>query len=399
MQIVYGRHTDPTQCVRLCTHQLSLNTYPPRLVLAFCGGKHPPQKILETIRSELGHAPVVGGAAAGAITRQGFGYSGFELALGVFTAEDSVPSYVSTHSLRTGEESAGTNLGRQVRELASEEAVVLLLYDSVLANAPLRLHPASSLVEGFYKGLGDRSVQLIGAGLLTDMNLSDGWILDGDAVCKHSAVAIIFPPDIRARSVIMHGCRPVSTFMEITRVEGAEVFELDGKPALQVLEQMLGITLGSSNAHNLSLLATLGRKFGDPYTPFDEKDYVNRLILRANRETGSITIFEPDFKAHTRVQIMARDNNLMLASVEQGVKQIGRDLDGKDVMMSLYIDCAGRASARSGASVEEADVALKASETMGPLLGFYSGVEIAPLTHRSFPLDWTAVFSTLYYRR
>ena len=155
----------------------------------------------------------------------------------------------------------------------------------------------------------------------------------------------------------MHGCRPVSTFMEITRIDGAEVYELDGRPALTVIERMLGLPLGGSRGHELTLTATLGEKQGDPFAPYDENAYVNRLILRANPETGSVTLFEQDFARGTRVQIMSRDNSLMLESVQRGVDgDEPGDRRARTRCSALYIDCAGRGSARSGAPVEEAEL-------------------------------------------
>ncbi len=186
--------------------------------------------------------------------------------------------------------------------------------------------------------------------------------------------------------------------MEITRVEGAEVFELDGQPAVEVLERQLGMRLGTSSAHDLSLIATLGQKHGDPFAPYDENAYVNRLILRANPSTGSITIFEPDFKPATRVQIMTRDNGLMIESVRDGSLEMSRQIAGRDAVLALYIDCAGRGSARSGAAVEEAEVMLETFDAPVPLIGFYSGVEIAPVNGRSRSLDWTAVLTVLHRR-
>ncbi|MEQ9125062.1 MAG: FIST C-terminal domain-containing protein, partial [Alphaproteobacteria bacterium] len=109
-----------------------------------------------------------------------------------------------------------------------------------------------------------------------------------------------------------------------------------------------------------------------------------------------------DFAVGDRVQIMARDNGLMLDSVREGVAGVARRVQGRRILMSLYIDCAGRASARSGAAEEEAEIALRASASLGPFLGFYSGVEIAPVGRAagaaSSPLDWTAVMSALYWR-
>lgn len=352
--------------------------------------------------ARFGDCPVVGGAAAGAISREGYGYSGFELILAVFEAGDPTPVYAMTRRLAEGEHAAGEALGRQISNRLADDSVVALFYDSVAEPGAVRLHPAAPFVRGFYDGVGDRPLHVVGGGLLTDMNLDDGWVFLGDDVAKHAAIALVFPPEIGAETEIMHGCRPASSFLEITRAEGAEIFELDGRPALDMLEEKLGLALSASNQAQLSLLATLGRKYGDPFAPFDEKAYVNRLILGANRESGSITIFEPDFAVGDRVQIMARDNGLMLDSVREGVAGVARRVQGRRILMSLYIDCAGRASARSGAAEEEAEIALRASASLGPFLGFYSGVEIAPVGRAagaaSSPLDWTAVMSALYWR-
>jgi small ligand-binding sensory domain FIST len=231
--------------------------------------------------------------------------------------------------------------------------------------------------------------------MLTDMNLSDSWVFDGVGIAKHVAVAMIFPPTVSAETVILHGCRPASAFMQITRIEGAEVFELDGEPALSVIERMLGIPMHDSRMEELSLIATLGEKHGDPFAPYDENSYVNRLILRVDRQAGSITLFEPDFRVGTVVQIMSRDNTLMLDSVRDGVERMNQRIAGQRSLLALYIDCAGRASARSGALVEEAELVSQGLDPSVALLGFYSGVEIAPFGAYSRSLDWTGVLTVL----
>ena len=390
--VAYARHHDAAAAVAQCVS--TLGAVRPLLLLVFCGGKHDPAVVLDALRAAYDGVPVVGGSAAGAIGCGKLGYSGLELGVVAFETPDAVPRLHVTHDLLAGEAQAGEALAREVAASAAEGAVVLLLFDSVASSSPLRLHHASAIVDGFHAGLGPRQVELIGGGLLTDMNLTDGWVFDGNAVRKHAAVALVFPPAVRAKTVVLHGCRPVSTFMEITRIDGAIVHELDGEPALAVIERMLGLRLGTTD-DDLSLLATLGQKQGDPFAPYDENAYVNRLILGANRATGSITLFEPDFQLGAKVQIMARDNALMLDSVRSGTAAVHAVQPGFHPFLGLYIDCAGRASARSGAETEEADLVLQNFPPGLPLLGFYSGVEIAPFNGYSRPLDWTGVLTVL----
>lgn len=395
--VAHGRHATAAGVVEQCRR--ALDAVRPRLLLAFCGGKHDPHAVVAALRTAFGaDVPVVGGSAAGVIWRGGLGYSGLELGLAAFVDADATPALVAAQDLRGDEHAAGIKLGARIGDVAGDGSVVLLFYDSVASAAPLRLHPGSAIVAGLEAGLKGRTTRLIGGGMLTDMNLSDGWVFDGTGVAEHAAVALVFPPTVAEKTVILHGCRPASAFMEITRIDGAEVYELDGERALDVIERMLGIPATVGEVRDLSLIATLGEKQGDPYAPYDENSYVNRLILRTDRAAGSITLFEPDFRRGTRVQIMSRDNSLMLDSVRDGVARLNGRVSGRETLLGLYIDCAGRASARSGAGVEEAELVRDGLDPSVALLGFYSGVEIAPFEGYSRPLDWTGVLTVLHRR-
>lgn len=390
------KHVDTA--VALCRQQLGAGT--PDFLLVFGGGKHDPDELFHVLIEAFGNVSIAGGATAGAISTSGFGYTGYELGLIAFRGEDVTPKLVSVPMCLDGEFGAGQELGRLVNTVAESGAPVLLLFDSVAKIDPLRLHPASRIMAGFQNILDKRGFHVIGGGLLTDINMSDSWIFDGDKVAKNTVSAVIFPATLTATTVILHGCRPVSTFMEITRIEGAEVFELDRQPALGLVEQMLGFELGTKSGQELSLVATLGQKQGDPFAPYDESQYVNRLILQVTPERGSITLFEPDFAAGTQVQIMSRDNVLMLESVELGVQRLKKEVEGQSCAFGLYIDCAGRASIMSGAENEEASCVVDALAPDFPFLGFYSGVEVAPFAENySRPLDWTGVLTIFQYRK
>lgn len=393
-QVAYGRSGSTTVAVEQCLGHLGQCA--PLLLLAFTGGKHDSGTVMNQLHREFPGVPVVGGSAAGAISRDGFGYSGLEMGVLAFTDPRLVPQVFVTRDLATGEYEAGHQLGRDLRRSAADDALVLIFYDSVANTSPLRLHPASALVDGIQNGLGNRRVSLVGGGLLTDMNLGGGWVFDGRTARKHTAIALVFPPQVKTITTVLHGCRPVSSFMEITRIDGATVQELDGRPALGVLEEMLGLPVVGNSPAELTLIATLGHKQGDPFAPYDENAYVNRLILSGDRDTGSITLFEPDFRVGTHVQVMARDNELMLDSVRAGVERTNAAIGGKDALFGLYVDCAGRASAMTGAPVEEADLVRQHLDPHVPFLGFYSGVEIAPFGGCPRAFDWTGVLTVAY---
>lgn len=365
--------------------------------LAFCGGRHDQEAVLKELHLQLGKIDIVGGAAVGTITNSSLGYSGYECAVAAFPASLPKPTLITGNGLDSGELEVGRQLGAKLRDVAHEGDTVLLFYDSVQTGPPPVLYVGSRLMEGLYQGLGDKQLKLIGAGTVGDHQLASSYVFNGCQGAKHSVVAAVLPSVVQSYTTIMHGCIPVSTFMEITRIEGAVLYELDGRPALDVLQEMMGQQGGQPTTDNLSLVMTIGEKHGEPYAPYDESLYVNRLILSANPAEGSVTLFEADFQVGSKIQIMSRDNLLMLESVQTRTQNLLASLQETPIF-ALYIDCAGRTSVFSGAEREEASVVQATLGPEIPLLGFYSGVEIAPLLGRSRPLDWTGVLTLFTLR-
>ncbi|QDD96897.1 FIST signal transduction protein [Roseomonas mucosa] len=396
---VCGRGSTAQEAVQRCDDALRQQTLAaPTLLLVFIGGKHNPDTMLSTLTQYFPGVTVVGGSAAGVIGASECGYSGLEVGIIAFFNAATTPWVHTTHALEQSDYGGGRMLGADARREHNDSSVVLLLYDSVRSFEPRELHVAGSVLEGFescWREVGS----VVGGGLLTDLNLTDSWMLLDGAVHRHAAAALVFPPCVTATTVVLRACRPVSTYMTITRIEGAEVFELDNRPALEVIEARIGQPLIDVAGHPNRIM-TLGKKLDDPWEDGEPDDYVNRLILTGNRDTGSITLFEPDFAEGAMVQLMQNDNELMLAAAREGaVAAMRAGADAGEAILRLYIDCAGRASVMSGTDEEEASVVTKTLIDRVPFMGFYSGVEIAPIRQRSQPLDWTGVLTTLKVQR
>jgi hypothetical protein len=282
----------------------------PGWALAFCGGRHDRHILLRGLRSAFGGIDIVGGSAVGTITGQSLGYSGYECAVAVFLVSSEKPAFITLDGLDRNETDTGRRLGTQLRETAKPGDTVFVFYDSIRKSPPPELAMGSRLMDGMAEGLAGMELVVVGAGTIGDFQMSDSFVFDGRRAVKHAVVAAVLPSEWQSRTTIMHGCMPVSPFMEITRIEGAVLYELDGRPALDMLLDLSG---GARDPGNLS----------------------------------------------------------------------------------LSMDCAGRSRAFSGAETEEASLVQQALGEQVPLLGFYSGVEIAPLLGRSRPLDWTGVLTLL----
>jgi len=363
------------------------------LVISFCTAKHDYQAFFDGIRTEVGDIPVIGGPAIGIITNEHLGYGGYQAGVAVLPG-DLIFDVQSVGELDKGEKEAGFQLGRQIANKRNlKEKLVLLFYDSVKSPPPPSpvLNISSYLIEGFEQGIGMNPPFIAGAGLIGSYTFNRGKLFCGTRVADQHAVATLLSGDCSVYITIMHGCKPMSDYHTITRVEGEVVYEIDGKPALYVIDDLLGNK--EWQRHLPLLLVTLGVNHGKKYASYDEKNYVNRLVVGIIPEEKAIVLFEADFENGTEFQFMRRSTELMEESAEKGSKKAIAYLqkNNQDPFFALYIDCAGRTAGFSGSEKEEASIIQKNIGKYVPLLGFYSGVEIAPLMGKSRGLDWTGV--------
>ena len=394
----YVDSTESLESGRRCAEKAMANGSLDRsdFTVAFCGGNHDPIDFLQGVREVVGDSTLIGGTAVGVITNEKASYGGYEAGVAVVSSDSIRFDAVSVGGLKESEEAAGEELGRMLAGRSAEDAqAILLFYDSVKSTPPLTVNLASQLIKGVERGLGGAHAPVLGGGMIKDYQWSGSHVFANDQAVTQHAVGVVVSGDCSVHHAISHGCEPASDYHTITRIEGPVVKELDGRPALDVIEDIIGPG-AARDWQQYSLLVTLGANYGqDPYGDFDENEYVNRLIAAANPEDGSVILFESDFGPGERVQIMRRSNEHMLSSARQMSNSVLESVGESDPFLALYIDCAGRTSGFSGAGAEEGAIIQETIGSRMPLLGFYSGVEIAPFMGGSRALDWTGVLVVL----
>ncbi len=371
------------------------------LALAFCGGRQDYQASMAGMQSVLGGIPIIGGPAIGVITNEHLSYSGYEVGLALL--DEQVHAELAwAKGLDRGERATGATLGAELAERQTpSDQLALLFYDSVRQPPPPApvLNVSSYLLEGFYGAWSGQMPMLVGAGLIGTFAFDRGQLFIGDDTAEQVALGAVLSGPFAASTTIMHGCQPMSGYHRITRVEGPVVYEIDHQPALGVIDRLMG---NKDWQHHLpTVLLTLGVNHGAKYAPYDEHNYVNRLIVSVIPETQAIVLFEADFANQSEFQFMRRSPELMVQSARQGCHDALRQLEesNREGILALYIDCAGRTAAFSGVEQEEAAIVQDLIGSRMPLLGCYSGVEIAPVNNLSRGLDWTGVLLILSRER
>jgi hypothetical protein len=367
------------------------------LGFAFCAGRLDHEEFFNGLQSVIGkEAPIIGGSAVGVITNSELSYEGFPAALALIQSDRIQHRVAAVGGLNQGEQQAGQRLVQGL-SIDSQDQMVLVFYDSVRRpatnSAPPVLNTSVPLLAGIEGGLPHK-VPIIGAGLVGDYRFGPSRQFCGSYVDSQSVVAAALRGDFRPYFCIMHGCTPLDgTYHTITKIEGAVLYELDGKPIASVIDDLFGDD-GWRHEHPVNYL-TIGVNHGERYGEFQEGNYVNRLIIGLLPDGKGIGLFEPGLESGTEIQFMRRDSEKMLESTRRNAAALMKkiDTDGNRPVFGLYIDCAGRTAAYSRTSYEEAsEIQQVLKKHDAPLIGFYSGVEIAPLIKKSRGLDWTGVF-------
>jgi hypothetical protein len=370
-------------------------------VFAFGGGQLDPDDFFNGVQSVVGpETPIIGGSAIGIITNESLSYKGHPAGVAVIQSDRIKYKIASVNGLDKDEKLAGRKLGKKLANQQEGKALIIL-YDSVKTHPaedkPPVLNASSPLIEGIEKELKS-NLPIFGAGLLSDYDFNTPVRqFCGSYVDTQSVVGVLLTGDFKPYSRIMHGCSPLDgVYHKITKIEGSVIYEIDGKPIVDMIDEFYG-DQGWRHRHPVDLL-TIGINYGKKFEEPKEANYVNRLITGALPDGKGIAIFEPDLECGTEIQFMLRDSARMITSASRNSSELMEQIktDGKKPILGIYIDCAGRTAEYSNATTEEAaEVQKVLNQYETPLLGFYSGVEIAPFLQKSRGLDWTGVLLVL----
>jgi small ligand-binding sensory domain FIST len=368
----------------------------PDLVFAFCHGQLNPDLFLRGLQSVVGdRVVIIGGSAVGIITNEWLSYEGSPAGALIIESDTIRHRIAAVGSLDKDPNRAGRHL-TEALSADEEDKLFMVFYDSIKIPptefAPPLLNASSPLLEGIEHNL-PKTIPIVGAGLIGDYAFGPTRQFCGSYVGSQSVLGVLLSGAFSPYYRIMHGCTPLDgIYHQITKAEGANIYELDGRPIVNVIDELYG-NQEWRNRNPVDLL-TLGRDLGERFEIPQEANYINRLITGVLSDGEGIGIFEPDLEVGTEVQFMLRDTAKMVESARANSAELMEQVkaDGKEPLFGMYIDCAGRAAAYLHTKIEEAvEVQEVFNDYKIPLFGFYSGVEIAPVKGKSRGLDWTGV--------
>ncbi|MEW6581668.1 MAG: FIST N-terminal domain-containing protein [Actinomycetota bacterium] len=314
-------------------------------------------RLIEELAAAYPRATIVGCSTAGEIRGDQLEDGTLTVAVARFDTV-RIASARATVSGPADSAAAGETLGRALA--APDLRAVLVLSDGLRVNGSElirglnRTLPAGVVVTGGLAGDGDRFERT--------------WVLDGgeprDGII---AAAGLYGDGVRVGYGSKGGWDIFGPERRVTRSEGSVLYELDGRPALDLYRQYLGDLASGLPATGLLFPLALRAR--------PDADRNVRTILAVDDEARTMTFAGDVPQGHLAQLMRANFDRLIDGAATAGVSAAARHTGP---VLAISISCVGRRLVLGERAEEEVAATLDALPPGSQQIGFYSYGEIAP---------------------
>jgi hypothetical protein len=196
------------------------------------------------------------------------------------------------------------------------------------------------------------------------------WVLDGaQPVPQHVCAVGFYGTHVHVGHGHDGGWSVFGPERRITRSDGNVLYELDGKPALDLYKAYLGER--AAGLPGTALLFPLSLKREDGGEP------LVRTILGIDEQRRALT-FAGDMPQGGRARLMRANNEHLIESAGLAVARATAGLPRDDVPLVISVSCVGRRLVLGERAEEEVETVVDGAPCRAAHVGFYSYGEIAP---------------------
>ncbi|HTE55493.1 MAG TPA: FIST N-terminal domain-containing protein [Kofleriaceae bacterium] len=304
----------------------------PAVLLAYASVNHDQAGFLRGVHEVLPTGTAVLGCSAQGIMSRGVvaedGYLAGAIALG-----GSSLGVVTSHveGIHVDSAAKGRDLGRSLcADLSGSPRAVILLYDP-LCGADMDVFLASLFEEVRCPIIGGGASQPHGPMVRTFQYYDDRAFSGG-------AVAVALDGTFGMETAVCHGTSPVGIEMIVTRADGPMILELDGRPALEVWQEMT--SAGQPDLENTAALAV-----GIPAD--DDGLYLVRAAFGTDAALGGV-LLQASLPTGTPVMLHHRTIEGVLGGTTAMARDLSARLGGRKVRAVLGFECGARTASFLG---------------------------------------------------
>jgi hypothetical protein len=350
--------------------QKSFAGQPLRALIVYSTVNHDQPVVLRILRDGFGPDVLILGCSAQGIMHNGEVSEGsFVLGAMGFGGDDLEVAAAMVQDIGQDSAQKGATLAAALK-LSVDPKVVYLLYD------PL----CGADVEAMLGGFSDIQCPIIGGGASQPwgpiVRTFQYW--QGE-VMQHAAVALALGGPLSAEIGVCHGTAPTGIEMTLTRASGNKIFEIDGRPAIDIWREITGCDEVEINNQDYVASWAIGVARRVPSAHGERTQYVIRAAFGFDLAAGAV-IVQAAIPEGTRIMFHHRTVPVVTEGTASMGRELAEQLAGRRPWAIMGFECGARTKAFLGqAATLHENVALqKAVAPDAPWLGMLAWGEVAP---------------------
>jgi hypothetical protein len=396
-----SRHHNPNVAGREAAEQALEKTgvVKPDFVFMFASIGYDQHSLVRAVRETTGGAPLSGCSAEGTLNGDDADESGFSVVVTAISSDELQWHNRIATGLEADPRAVGKRVAKDLLPHLSADTIGLFVFPDGVKDF---IVPTNNLVDNFFAGLeenlpSERFLPMWGGGANANFNnmASPTYQYCDDEVITDGVSYALLSGRAQAGWAISHGCIPIGGERIVTRSEGNIIYEIDGKPAMEVFEEYLPEGALTDDRDWIRYAISLALCFRAPSYMKDE-EYVVRGMPAVSMADGSITV-QTEVQEGTSVWLSSRDKEKVSTGFDRMAAQIKDQLGGEKPKLVFQFECGtrGKAMFREQEKLLILRRFRQSLDPDAPWVGFYTAGEIGPVEEHNLRHLYTSVVLAL----
>jgi hypothetical protein len=388
-----SRHHNPSIAGREAAEQALENAglAKPDFVFMFASISYDQRSLLRTVRETTGGAPLTGCSAEGTLNGDDADESNFSVVVTAISSDELHLTNGIATGLRADSRAVGQQVAQDLLPHLSSDTIGLFVFPDGL----------TSYLDPFFAGLeghlpSDQFLPLWGGGAGNNFNLEEPTFqYCNDEVISDGVSYALLSGKAQAGWAIGHALIPIGGERIVTHSQGNVIYEIDGKPAVEVLKEYLPEHALVSDRDWRRYAISLALCFRAPSYIKDE-EYIVRGVPQLNLTDGSVTV-QTEVQEGTSIWFSSRDKEKMTTGFDRMAQQIKHQLGGENPKLVFQFECLtrGKLMLRDQEKLQLLRQFRQSLDPDVPWAGFYTIGEIGPVEEHNLRHLYTSVVLAL----
>ena len=364
----------------------------PDFVFMFGSIGYDQRSLVRAVRETTRGAPLTGCSAEGTINGDDADESNFSVVVTAISSDELHWMNGLAAGLRADPRDAGKRVAQDLLPHLSAETIGLFVFPDGVSLS----------LEHFFAGLegtlsSERFLPMWGGGAGNNYIFGEPtYQYCDDEVVSDGVSYALLSGKARASWALSHSLIPIGGERKVTRSQGNVIYEIDGKPATEVLNEYLpeGALADerdwSRYAYSLALTSKAPSYMKD-------EEYIVRGVPQLNLTDGSVTV-QTEVTEGTSVWFSSRDKEKVATGLDRMAAQIKEQLGGAQPKLVFQFECStrGKLMFREQEKLQLLKRLRQSVNPDVPWAGFYTeGRELGPVEKHNDPHLLTSVVLAL----